>query len=213
MKYTAHGFLMVGMVTAFCTHAQDPVEKIIAFISKEEQSCNWVKEYPIVGNLIKQYNLKVGCEVGVAYGLQSKYLLEHTAVEKLYSIDPYRHFDTGYNDFMNFPQQYFDTLFERVKTRLSPFEGRSVLLRTTSTEAAQQFAPNSLDFAYIDANHSYEAVKEDLNAWWDKVRSGGLMIGDDYIVFATTAQAVNEFVKQHKLHLHKQGNKWWFVKP
>jgi hypothetical protein len=37
-----------------------------------------------------------------------------------------------------------------------------------------------MDFVYLDANHRYDAVREDLHAWWPKVRKGGMLAGDDY---------------------------------
>lgn len=84
---------------------------------------------------------------------------------------------------------------------------------TTSTNAAQQFSSNSLDFVYIDGDHSYKAVTSDLESWFDKVRSGGLVSGDDYVVFLSTASAVNDFVHTYQIGLCIKGNKWWFVKP
>ena len=43
------------------------------------------------------------------------------------------------------------------------------------------FENESIDWIYIDGNHSYEFVKEDLNNWWPKIKPGGFMCGDDYI--------------------------------
>ena len=36
------------------------------------------------------------------------------------------------------------------------------------------------DFIYIDADHSYEACKLDLESYWPKLKQGGIMMGDDY---------------------------------
>ena len=185
---------------------------ILTFLCHEEKDCSWVKEYPIITNLIHSMNLRVGCEIGVAYGFQSIFFLENSNIEKLYSIDPYQHFP-DYDDFMNFSQPYFDVLYHRVNLRLSVFKEKSCLLRMTSTEAAKQFNSNSLDFIYIDGDHSYKAVTADLEAWFDKIRSGGLVSGDDYVVFPTTARAVNDFVHNQKIELYTTGNKWWFIKP
>jgi hypothetical protein len=188
------------------------LKPMVNFLAGEEVGCNWIKEYPLVAELIQKNGLKIGCEVGVAYGLQSKYILENTDVEKLYSVDPYLH-RNDYQDFMNFQQKCFDVLYYKVHKRLSAFGKRSELIRKISVEAAAMFADHSLDFVYIDADHSYAAVKSDLAAWWSKVRSGGLVIGDDYAVFPTTKAAVDEFVKNNNLYLSVHGNKWWVVKP
>ena len=44
----------------------------------------------------------------------------------------------------------------------------------------KSFADESLDFIYIDGDHSYKAVKADFEAWWPKIRPGGYVFGDDY---------------------------------
>ena len=191
---------------------EDELTPILAFLRHEEERCTWIEEYPIITDLIYSMDLRVGCEIGVAYGFQSIFFLENSNIEKLYSIDPYQHF-SDYDDSMNFPQPYFDVLYYRTNMRLSAFKERSSLLRTTSTNAAQQFSSNSLDFVYIDGDHSYKAVRADLEAWFDKVRSGGLVSGDDYVVFPSTADAVNDFVRAYQMELCTEGNKWWFVKP
>ncbi len=47
-------------------------------------------------------------------------------------------------------------------------------------EAAEDFEDNSIDFVYIDANHGFKYVAEDLWEWSKKVRSGGVISGHDY---------------------------------
>jgi predicted O-methyltransferase YrrM len=52
-----------------------------------------------------------------------------------------------------------------------------------SVEASKLYADESLDFVFIDADHSYEAVKRDIAAWLPKVKSGGIIAGHDYCVW------------------------------
>lgn len=52
---------------------------------------------------------------------------------------------------------------------------------TTSTRAARLFPPNTVDFCFIDADHSYESVSADLRAWWPIVKPGGMLAGHDYL--------------------------------
>jgi predicted O-methyltransferase YrrM len=52
-------------------------------------------------------------------------------------------------------------------------------IRKQSVEASQDFQDNSCDVVYIDMQHTYEAVKEDLNAWYPKVKAGGYIAGHD----------------------------------
>ena len=55
-----------------------------------------------------------------------------------------------------------------------------LLHRATSAEAAPAFEDNSLDIAYIDADHRYEKVQEDIRLWTPKVRPGAILCGHDY---------------------------------
>jgi cephalosporin hydroxylase len=43
------------------------------------------------------------------------------------------------------------------------------------------FENNSLDFVYIDANHAYNYVVQDIELWYPKVKKGGYLCGHDYI--------------------------------
>ena len=40
---------------------------------------------------------------------------------------------------------------------------------------------NTLDFCYIDADHSYDSVKNDLDIWLPKIKINGIICGHDYI--------------------------------
>lgn len=176
----------------------------------------WSSEYPLVSSLINTYDLRIGCEIGVAFGTGSQSVLENTDISRLYSIDPYKHFpDSVYPDGMNLEQHTFDVLYLRAQKRLASYGDRSMLLRMTSLDAAELFADNSLDFVYLDGNHTFEGLSADLQKWYDKVRSGGLLIGDDYghISHPGVKQAVNTFCAQRSLKVNVRSRTWWVIKP
>ena len=54
-----------------------------------------------------------------------------------------------------------------------------VKVKLPSVQAAGQYADHSLDFVYIDADHAYASVVEDINAWKNKVKQGGFIAGHD----------------------------------
>ena len=65
--------------------------------------------------------------------------------------------------------------------------------RMTTNEAAGLFKDESLDAVFIDADHSYEAVKMDIENWMPKVRKGGILAGHDYnSAWSGVVRAVNE---------------------
>jgi hypothetical protein len=53
-------------------------------------------------------------------------------------------------------------------------------IRKTSLEAAPDFADNSIDVMFIDMEHTLNAVRADIRAWFPKVKPGGWMAGHDY---------------------------------
>lgn len=55
-----------------------------------------------------------------------------------------------------------------------------IIHRKSSVLAAREFHDKSLDLVFIDADHSYSAVRDDIAAWWPKLKIGGIMIGHDY---------------------------------
>lgn len=73
------------------------------------------------------------------------------------------------------------------------------LHRKASLDAVSFFEYNSLDMVYIDANHFYNEVLADMNAWFPKVRSGGIFAGHDYCHYTDieVIPAVNEWCEKH----------------
>ena len=55
-----------------------------------------------------------------------------------------------------------------------------VPLRMTSAAASTAFADGSLDFVFIDAAHDYLSAKRDIEAWKPKLKSTGILAGDDW---------------------------------
>jgi hypothetical protein len=92
-----------------------------------------------------------------------------------------------------------------------------------STEAAARFPDLSLDFAYIDADHRYEAVSADIQAWYPKLKPGGLFAGHDFLD-GTLPQgkfgvktAVSEFERRAGLSVAVTADRdwptWYVFKP
>ena len=52
-------------------------------------------------------------------------------------------------------------------------------VKLPGNEAAKSYEDHSLDFVYIDADHTYSAVVEDINTWRGKIKRGGYIAGHD----------------------------------
>ena len=65
-------------------------------------------------------------------------------------------------------------------------------IKKPSIDAVNDFPDKYFDLVYIDANHSYKSVKQDIIAWMPKVKEGGILAGHDYPIFEGVKQAVDE---------------------
>lgn len=155
---------------------------------------NWGDSYPHLSRIISQMQLRRGVELGVAAGRHSEYILEKTGVDKLWSIDRWAHV-SGYDDDMNLPQNEHDELYLYVCKKLSKFGPRSSIIRSDTTLASSIFEDKSLDFVYVDADHSYEGCKKDLIAWIPKIRTGGIISGHD-LNWDTVSRAIEDALPQ-----------------
>jgi predicted O-methyltransferase YrrM len=118
-------------------------------------------------------NPVVGVEVGVSAGVNVVEVLdEWKEVQKLYCIDYY----PTYSDFKTQEEQ--TRLLNCVVSNIAG-ESKAHLIIEQSTVAARDFLDGYLDFVYIDANHSYTFVKEDILAWLPKIKKCGVIGGHD----------------------------------
>lgn len=122
----------------------------------------------------------IGVEIGTNKGKSAKAILECANVKKVYLVDPYKVFPKHiYNG--DSRQRVFDRRLRRAKKKLSIYDkDRYKFIRRTSISAAEK-VNTPLDFVYIDGNHSYEFVKQDIETWFPKIKPGGLCLGDDWL--------------------------------
>ena len=138
-------------------------------------------EIPNVGRddlaqLFAHLDFKVGAEVGTERGLYAETLCQAVPRLKLYCVDPYRAYK-GYREHTS--QSKLDVFYEQAQQRLSDYDCE--FIRKPSIEASKEIGDGSLDFIFIDGNHSLLHVVQDLCYWVPKVRSGGIVTGHDFI--------------------------------
>lgn len=140
--------------------------------------------------LKKEKLLYAGAEVGVAEGRFSLTLMGW-GFKKLYLVDIWKHMPIAGDG--GSPQEWHDKNYKEAKERMQPFGKKVTFLKGESNKMVDKVKDDSLGFVYLDGNHSYEGVKEDLNLWLPKVKSGGVVAGHDYNHLYGVMQAVNEF--------------------
>lgn len=107
-----------------------------------------------------------------------------------------------------------DTLYSKFLSNVDSLKHIINPIRLSSIDAAKLYGENSLDFVFIDAAHDYQNVKADINAWYPKVKSGGILAGHDYFSeWGDVVKAVDEFVLNNKYSLDiNYNNCWGFIK-
>jgi hypothetical protein len=134
--------------------------------------------------LFVDLGFKVGAEIGVERGLFSEKLLK--AGLELYCIDPWIHCSSwSYHRSV----ETMAAIEQEALGRLSRYP-KAHAIKAISMEAVQQFKDGSLDFVYIDGNHEFRYVAEDLQEWVPKVRKGGIVAGHDYFTPKTRSKSI-----------------------
>jgi hypothetical protein len=122
-----------------------------------------------------------GVEVGVQKGQYSKILLQNSRLQKLYLVDTWRKLPSSYKDIANIgPYGHLQAMMQTY-LNVYNFNDRAVIFREESSEAAQLFPDGSLDFVYLDGDHTEVGIKRDINAWYPKVKKGGVLSGHDFV--------------------------------
>jgi len=161
------------------------------------------------------------CEIGVRYGhhLES---LKSARPDLLVGIDHYNVTEDPAQQDTGMPQSKLDEIYRDVVTRFFSIPEIKIL-RMTSDYAALIFPICSLDYVYVDADHSEKGAYQDIELWYKKVRQGGILAGHDYIDVKSTAgtefgviTAVQRFLKEKKIdascfHHTKEGYRTWMI--
>jgi Methyltransferase domain len=167
-------------------------------------------------------------EIGVHKGDFSERIISITRPQRLHLIDPW--FFEGDDTYAHAlygrgrasSQADLDATFQSVQER---FEheirvGTVVINRQRSAVAAETFADEYFDWVYIDGNHLYEFVLNDLEQYWPKVKPRGFITGDDYGIkgwwqhgvtravdeFAARGKAGRLVVRNHQFILRKKSS-------
>jgi hypothetical protein len=170
--------------------------------------------YGVFSDIINSNNYKNIAEVGIGYGSHAKHILKNTNIDRLYLVDPVKQYNNDFfsDDIMNkepeVPGNNFNELYALINEELSFKKEIIIFLRKESITVTNEEIPDeSLDCVFIDANHEYQHVLNDLNFWWRKIRTGGQMLGDDFYM-NDVKNAVDTFSKETNLSydlLQKEG--------
>ncbi len=179
---------------------------------------NGMKSRIDLARYFNERKFKVGAEVGVADGRYSQILCNEISGLKLYCVDIWKPYESNWRN-----MAYQDNAYRQAKEKLR--EHNVEIMCKPSLDASTSILSNSLDFVFIDGDHSFNYVMLDILLWSPKVRKGGIVAGHDYCHFTNSGvvEAVNKYCEINRIELNligRNGNNfkddrqptWWFVK-
>jgi hypothetical protein len=120
-----------------------------------------------MGNYLNQLNLNgLGVEIGVLRGEHAENLLKRWNCEKLFLIDLWEH---------RLIKKYYHVVEKKFRGN-----DKVQIMKMDSHQASKEFMDESLDFIYIDADHSFKGVASDIISWYPKLKRFGVLAGHDY---------------------------------
>ena len=150
--------------------------------------------------LYNKLGFRRGAELGVWNGEHAEVLCQYNPELSLLCVDAWEDFATRSKH--PCPEAFVKVRLE-TEHRLSKYPGARIL-KQFNDDAARDVPPGSLDFIFVDASHSYEAVLNDLETWVPKVKSGGIVSGHDYETTALgwppengVKEAVHDYLAAH----------------
>lgn len=152
----------------------------------------------------KELGFTTGAEIGVEQGLYSEKICQMIPGIKLYCIDAWKNYP-GY--FERFSQKQLSQFYLETKKRLKPYNCK--IIRGFSENVYKRIPDESLDFLYIDGNHDFFYITQDLHCWTPKVRPGGIVSGHDFV--RKKHDRVNHVKDVIPAYTYAHGIHPWFV--
>lgn len=169
------------------------------------------RRFQVLEQLVKQHGWTVGAEIGLFKGATFFHLLDTCPDLQLIGVDLWYASETPHKKDMNAGRSTWHSpdemaaLADRVIARAQGYP-RATVYVSDSVEAAAEVEDGSLDFVFVDADHSTEGVLRDVRAWAPKVREGGWILGHDE-QWPSVQRALHELFPKWTVH----GDNVWSV--
>lgn len=149
--------------------------KTLTDISKNSDN-----RYQLWNSIIKIVQAKTVAEIGVWKGdFAFEILSDSSEIERYYMIDPWANLP-DWNKPFNVDKQVFDKIYDEAINKTSFAAEKIHILRGRTKEVIDEIPDNSLDFAYIDGDHTLRGITIDLIKLLPKIKPNGIIAGDDF---------------------------------
>jgi hypothetical protein len=147
-----------------------------------------------------------GAEIGVERGKFAEVLCRSIPGLVLLAVDAWAR-KPGYREHVDEAQ--LADIEADARRRLKPYG--ALVVKGWSSDVASGIPDGSLDFVFIDADHTEAAVLSDLMAWARKVRKGGVVSGHDWNL-SGVRRAVTGFHVGPLQTTDERSPSWWFTR-
>jgi SAM-dependent methyltransferase len=192
---------------------EDHVKEVI-----RTTNINYSPYYHVLPELINQRGYQYGIELGIFAAGNILSILQKTNAKLVIGVDPYKEYAPGELGMGTIVSQLEFDIMCKLAVESLP-KDRFELLRMTSDEAYQYLidqdryidelyfqvmgksfdSKNKFDWVFVDAAHTYENCKRDLNNYSQLIRKGGVICCHDWQhgSFPGVTQAIKEFAEEH----------------
>ena len=130
---------------------------------------------------LQRAHLRTVAEIGVYRGAFAEAVLRTCDdIERYYMVDPWKHLE-NWNKPANASDEEFTTIMQDALQRTEFTANRRIVLRGRVSEVIDEIPDRSLDFAYIDGDHTLRGITLDLHLVTPKIKPGGFIGGDDFV--------------------------------
>lgn len=171
-----------------------------------------------IRDIVAQREMKIIAEVGVLEGTHALSILEvaEQTLERFYLVDPWAEYsDLGQAESKDkvlaaLTRKRWDKTARNVYHLAMAHADKVRVVRLPSVDAADLFADGVFDLVYIDADHSYVPLLDDIIAWLPKIKDHGVISGHDFTPrWPDVCRAVEEVFGNSAKHISGGGQ--WFV--
>lgn len=149
-------------------------QKIESFLAKSQN------RHDICVNVVNEFQCKNVAELGVYKGDYAQNLLSKCPViDKYIMIDPWRNL-SDWNKPANKDNDTFEAFYQETMQKTDFAKEKRIVLRGKTTEIIDQVEDESLDFIYIDGDHTLKGITIDMINFWSKMKPDGIIFGDDF---------------------------------